>query len=378
MRSILLIFVLFIFGSAIKAQVADDWNHLREYAHYIGVDSLCAEPDSSCINRYFTQIIYGRTPRRMGYQGIVEQLDTVRINRLTRQFMAGSCPTGADWRVLLDSLVSPDPHYRQLIAYCMRCLVDDYMADSLTLEQVQETLNTYRWLNRFAVDKRVVVNIPSATLRVIDRQGNTLLWSRVVVGKNSTPTPRFTAFIPSLVMYPYWNIPRSIAMNELLPKIRKNPVQALDALNVQVLNSAGTVVDPKTIDWSVSPKSFPYRLRQSTGCDNALGILKFNVTSPYDVYLHDTNVRRAFTSENRFLSHGCIRVEKPVELANLLLGYNRFSQTYLTSCPKNATPKTVNLPRAIPVLVTYNVLDLDEAGAVQVYRDVYGLWKLAL
>lgn len=368
-----LIISLFLVPSLANAQRPDDWSRLHTYATAIGVDSLCANPDPVCLTRYFTQIVYGRVPQRTGYQGVAEHMDTVRINRLTSQFMAGM-----DWCPLLDSLESHDRSYRQLKEYCLRCLIDDYMADSLTMEQVQETLNTYRWLNRFAVDKRVVVNIPSATLRVIDQRGNTLLWSRVVVGKNSTPTPRFTALIPSLVMYPYWNIPRSITVNELLPKIRKNPAQVLEALNVQVLNSAGTVVDPKTVDWSVSAKSFPYRLRQSTGCDNALGILKFNVTSPYDVYLHDTNARRAFTSENRFLSHGCIRVEKPVELANLLLGYNRFSQTYLTSCPKNATPKTVNLPRPVPVLVTYNVLDLDEAGAVQVYRDVYGLWTLAL
>ena len=85
----------------------------------------------------------------------------------------------------------------------MRCLVDDHMADSLTIKQVQETLNTYRWLNRFPAGKRVVVNIPSATLRVVDRQGSTLLNSRVVVGKRTTPTPLFTASIPGLVTYPY-------------------------------------------------------------------------------------------------------------------------------------------------------------------------------
>ncbi|CAN5632728.1 hypothetical protein BH09BAC4_BH09BAC4_14090 [soil metagenome] len=368
-----LIISLFIIPSLANAQLPGDWSRLRTYATAIGVDSLCENPDLVCLKGYFTQIVYGRVPQRIGYRGVLEQVDTVRINQLTSQFMAG-----LDWCPLLDSLESHDRSYRQLKEYCMRCLIDDYMPDSLTMEQVRETLNTYRWLNRFAFDKRVIVNIPSATLRVIDQRGNTLLWSRVVVGKNKTPTPRFTGLIPSLVMYPYWNIPHSIVINELLPKLRKNPEQVLDDLKIQVLNATGKVIDPKTIDWSVPAKSFPYRLRQSTGCDNALGLLKFNVSSPYDVYLHDTNVRWAFTSENRFLSHGCIRVEKPVELANLLLGYNRFSKAYLTSCPKNARPQTVNLPKAVPVITTYNVLDLDEAGAVQVYKDVYGLWQLAL
>ena len=255
----------------------------------------------------------------------------------------------------------------------MRCLVDDYMGDSLTIEQVQETLNTYRWLNRFPAQTRVIVNIPSATLRVSNSQGKTVFSSRVVVGKPSTPTPLFTAYIPSVVIYPYWNVPRSIMVNELLPRIRKNPAATLAAMNLQVIKSNGQEVDPKTINWAAPTKAFPYRLRQSTGCDNALGVLKFNVNSPYDIYLHDTNARQAFAKENRQLSHGCIRVEKPDQLANVLLGYDRFDADYLLSCAKNASPKTVLLPRKIPVIILYNVLDIDEAGAIQVYRDRYRL-----
>ncbi|GAB3643649.1 L,D-transpeptidase family protein [Spirosoma arcticum] len=376
MRTLLLVSLLYLTTRSVEAQMADDWSRLRQYAHAIGVDSLCAQPDSACLTRYFTQIIYGRTPRRMSYQGLPERVDTAGINRLTHQFLSQRSPAEADWCPLLDSLEPQDRHYRQLIAYCMRCLVDDYMADSLTIEQVQETLNTYRWLNRFPADKRVVVNIPSATLRLIDRQGNTSLSSRVVVGKRDTPTPLFTASIPSLVTYPYWNVPRSITGKELLPKIRKNPVALLEAMKLHVINTKGQVVDPTTINWATN--SFPYRLRQSTGCDNALGILKFNVTDPYDIYLHDTNTRQAFTKEDRQLSHGCIRVEKPAELANLLLGYTRFGADYLTCCPVNARPKTIPLPAAVPIIITYNLVDMDEAGAVQVYPDVYGWWQLAL
>lgn len=373
MYRFLLVSLLCLITHSVDAQMVGDWTRLRQYAHAIGVDSLCAQPDSACLTRYFTQIVYGRTPRRMGYQGVPERIDTVRIDRLTRQFREGT-----DWRPLLDSLELHDRRYRQLTAYCLRCLVDDYMADSLTIEQVQETLNTYRWLNRFAADKRVVVNVPSATLRVIDRLGNSLLNSRVVVGKPATPTPLFTAFIPSVVMYPYWNVPRSVTVRELLPKIRRNPVAMLDAMNLQVINAKGKVVDPKTINWSTTVNSFPYRLRQSTGCDNALGMLKFNETNPYDIYLHDTNARGAFSKVNRQVSHGCIRVEKPDELANLLLGYARFGADYLTCCPKDASPETVLMPKAVPVIMTYNVLDMDEQGVVQAYQDVYGWWRVTL
>lgn len=371
MRRSLLVVLLFAGLSSAHAQAVGEWARLRQYACAIGVDSLCDQPDAGCLTQYFTQIVYGRVPRQMGYQGVPESMDTLRINRLTRQFLAG-----ADWCPLLDSLESPDGQYRQLKDYCMRCLVDDYMGDSLTIGQVQETLNTYRWLNRFAFGNRIVVNLPSATLRVIDRQGNTRLRSRVVLGKLSTPTPLFTAFIPSVVLYPYWNVPRSITLKEFVPRIRKNPALALDALNLQILDARGRVVDPKAVNWSAP--GFPYRLRQSTGCDNALGVLKFNVTDPYDIYLHDTNVRSAFARENRYLSHGCVRVGKPVELANLLLGYTRFGADYLTRCPIDASPKTIPLAQAVPVIMIYNVVDIDEAGAIRVYRDVYNRWRLPL
>ena len=371
MTRFLIVTLLLLISRAAEAQPADDWIRLRQHAHDIGVDSLCVQPDSACVSRYVTEIIYGHTPRRMRYQGVPEVIDSLRIDRLTRQFLEGATERGPDWCPLLDSLESHDHRYRQLVAYCMRCLVDDYMGDSLTIAQVQETLNTYRWLNRFPAQTRVIVNIPSATLRVSDPQGKTVFSSRVVVGKPGTPTPLFTAYIPSVVIYPYWNVPRSITVKELLPKIRKNPVATLNAMNLQVINAKGQEVDPKAINWNTPAKAFPHRLRQSTGCDNALGVLKFNINSPYDIYLHDTNARQAFAGENRQLSHGCIRVEKPDLLANLLLGYPRFGADYLTSCAKNASPQTVLLPKKVPVIILYNVLDIDEAGAIRVYRDTY-------
>ncbi|MVM39396.1 L,D-transpeptidase family protein [Spirosoma sp. HMF3257] len=353
------------------AQTSDDWTRLRTYGNAIGIDSLCPVPDAACLTTYFTQIVYGKPSHRLSYQGLRQQIDTTRLNRLTQQFL-----TGADWCPLLDSLESHDPTYQQLKEYCMRCLVDDYMADSLTLEQVKTTLNTYRWLNRFPADKRVLINIPSASLRVVDRQGTALLNSRVIVGKASTPTPCFTAQITDIVTYPYWNVPRSIAIKELLPQIRKNPAVVLADMNLQIIDAKGRIMHPDSVNWSGNlAKNFPYRLRQSTGCDNALGVMKFTVNDPYDIYLHDTNQRSLFTHRNRTLSHGCIRVEKPIELANLVLGYSRFEPSFLTTCQKQNNPRTIRLPKPIPVIITYNVLDIDETGAIVVYKDVYKWWQ---
>lgn len=364
-RTLSLVTLLLFLLAPVWGQTAELWNSLRRYGKLIGIDStLCAVPDSTCLNRYFTEIIYGHTPRRMGYQGVPEHLDSDRIGQLTRTFIAGG-----NWQSLLDSLESRDARYRWLKQYCKPCLVKEYSASELTLDQLYETLNTYRWINRFSGSKHIVVNIPSTRLRVLDSLGAVLLESRVVVGKPATKTPIFTALIPGLVLYPFWNVPRSITVNELLPKIRRNPSKVLEAMNLQIVDGKGRVVNPASIVWS--NKDFPYRLRQSTGCDNALGLMKFEVTSPDAIYLHDTNNRSVFARENRFLSHGCIRVEKPVELANILLGYSRFEPSYMETCPIDAKPQFLKLPQPVPVLLVYTILDFDEVGVLQVYKDIY-------
>lgn len=123
-------------------------------------------------------------------------------------------------------------------------------------------------------------------------------------------TPIFRAYLTRVITYPYWNVPRSIAVNEFLPKIKRNPEDFLDAMKMQVLDAKGRIVSHKEVDWkSMSARNFPYRLRQSTGCDNALGVIKFDLESPYDVYLHDTNHRELFEKKEQIFEswlHTCI------------------------------------------------------------------------
>ena len=133
MRQLLLIpLIVCLFAVASCAQSATDWVRLKNYAQAISAadaDSLCLQPTETCLIRQFTQIIYGYMPRRMSYQGVPPRLDTAWISRLARQFLAD-----AKWDTLLDSLKAHDLQYRQMTTYCMRCLVDDYVGDSLTTE----------------------------------------------------------------------------------------------------------------------------------------------------------------------------------------------------------------------------------------------------
>jgi len=236
-------------------------------------------------------------------------------------------------------------------------------------------LNIYRWIHHHAFPRYMVVNIAAANLCYYERD-SLRLQMKVVVGRPSTRTPRFAAWCDQLILYPYWNVPRKIAVNEFLPLFRKSPA-LVATMNMQLLDGRGRIIDPLGLDWSRYTKNnFPYALRQSTGCDNALGVIKFNLTSPYDVYMHDTNLKQAFRSDHRYYSHGCIRLEKPLELAVALLD-GKLDTAMLAAGLKDQQPHPLRLEKAVPVFVVYLPADI-EAGAegrLAWYGDVYHLLK---
>ncbi|MBL7743798.1 MAG: L,D-transpeptidase family protein [Chitinophagaceae bacterium] len=241
------------------------------------------------------------------------------------------------------------------------------------LEELRYALNTLRWLSCIKeTGKIIVVNIPSATLLVYD-EDKVVLESRIIVGKRSTPTPLLCSRVNEVILYPYWMVPHSIATKELLPSIKRN-VGYLDANSYQVINQQGRVVDPYSIDWSVLSRSyFPYIIRQSTGCDNALGLIKLNFYNPYSVYLHDTPAKPLFAMNRRYFSHGCMRVEKAIELGRYILKDNAIAIDTLTEkgCLHNQSPITVPADEKIPVFVLYNTAWIDSAGHVSFSEDVY-------
>ncbi|MFM8711373.1 MAG: L,D-transpeptidase family protein [Sphingomonadales bacterium] len=199
-----------------------------------------------------------------------------------------------------------------------------------TLIKMRHSLHLYRWLFHFKLDRFLLVNIASARAYYVEKD-QFLISMRTIVGKPSTPTPRFTSYCHRLILYPYWYVPSSIAVGEYLSKIKRDP-RWLDQRNMQVIDAKGSVVDHHRLHWSqFSAAYFPYTIRQSTGCDNALGVLKFDIETPYWVYLHDTNHKPAFLQASRFLSHGCIRLEEPLLLGSKLLS-GELDTAYLQSC----------------------------------------------
>jgi len=241
------------------------------------------------------------------------------------------------------------------------------------LTQLHLSLNYYRWLNCLTKEMPVVVvNIPAAYMKVYDNSA-VILEMRMVVGKPSTPTPTLSSHINDVILYPYWMVPTNIVNKELLPAIKRNPAY-VNANAFQIINSNGKVVGPYKVDWSViNASNFPYRIRQSTGCDNALGLIKLDFYNPFSVYLHDTPLKSLFTMNKRYFSHGCMRMEKPMELGHLVLKNNSIAIDTLTEkgCIYNQSPITVKAEVKMPVVVWYNPAGTDSTGRVIFYEDVY-------
>lgn len=241
------------------------------------------------------------------------------------------------------------------------------------MRQLELNLERWRWIPRQLGDPHVLVNIPGFDLELV-REGTVVWHTRVVTGKAYTPTPVFSDQIVSIVVNPPWNVPESIARNEYLSELQEDP-KAFQKRGFELIDGSGEdarVVDLKRVDFHALDKSnFPYRIRQKPGPINALGRLKFHLTNDYNIYLHDTPSRGLFERTERDLSHGCIRVEQPIELAEQLLDESSrviFRQTLETAAERHLVVRP-----QVPVHILYLTARVDEAGSLRFVPDVYEL-----
>ena len=240
-------------------------------------------------------------------------------------------------------------------------------------QSLAKTLNIFRWIGSMEKEVvTVVVNIPSATLLAFDRK-QVVLSSRIIVGKRSTPTPTLISNINEVILYPYWHVPHSIAIHEVLPAVKRNAQYLLDN-HFEVLDNNGRIVSPKSIQWSlIHPANLTYTFRQLTGCENALGLIKLNFKSHFSVYLHDTPNKYLFQFNKRYFSHGCIRVEKIKEIAAYLLPKTRDSleKVIVQGCLQHEEPKTIPIEKKAMVMVIYQTAWFDDKLQFHFYEDIY-------
>lgn len=241
---------------------------------------------------------------------------------------------------------------------------------SARIQQLQATLTRWNWLPHDPGPRYLWINVATGTLDVIERR-ETVLQMRIIAGHPSRPTPSFQDKVRQIVFNPSWSVPHTIAVEDLLPAQQADP-DFFGRLGIRVFRGSGAEareLDARRIDWQhLGPDRFPYRLLQKPGPLNSLGRYKLVMENPYDIYLHDTPSRRLFDLSSRTLSSGCIRLEQPEALVNLLLAGTPLP----ASTEDGSRTRTVMLPRPIPVYIVYLTSWVTPTGEVNFRPDVYG------
>jgi murein L,D-transpeptidase YcbB/YkuD len=243
------------------------------------------------------------------------------------------------------------------------------------IRQIELNLERWRWIPHDLGSRYLLVNIADYNLTVFE--DSLPKWGmRVVVGRDYRRTPVFSADIKYLVINPYWNIPRKIAVNDILPKVQRDP-EYLIKKRIKVFASwqeDAPELNPYAVDWSqVTKRNFTFKFRKDPGPFNDLGRIKFMLPNKYAVYLHDTPSRKLFKRNTRSFSSGCIRLERPLDLADYLLkddpDWSR--RDLIRAIESGKGNKVVRLAKPIPVHLLYWTAWVDSQGKVNFRKDIY-------
>jgi L,D-transpeptidase YcbB len=240
------------------------------------------------------------------------------------------------------------------------------------IRQLRVNLDRGRVLLHDLPDEFVVVNIAGFTAHLVRAQQ--IVWSaRVQVGKSYRRTPIFRSELTYVVFNPTWTVPPGIIEHDILPAAQRDP-ESITRKGLKVLDANGRELDPHSIDWSrLRGGHIPYTLRQDPGPSNALGRVKLMFPNPYLVYLHDTPSQALFERAERSFSSGCVRVQRALELAELVLDdQERWNKDSIAGVLANGESRSVTLHERLPVLLTYWTAWVDPQGRAQFRRDIYG------
>lgn len=297
-------------------------------------------------------------------------------------------------KTYLDTIQPKDPQYIAL----QKAYLSNTAIGNLSSEESKRVLlvnmERLRWKNKPTENKYVIVNIPDFKLDVMD-SGKSVLNMKVCVGMgrnmdnaktllhyddtdrvdnpNPHQTPILNSLIHSVQVNPIWNIPQSIATKEIIVEAQKDPYY-LSNKNINVYKDDKLVEDSEDIDWNTVDKS-DYSFKQQPGSDNSLGKIKFLFNNKSNVYLHDTPAKSYFYRSMRAVSHGCVRLGDPQGLALNLFGQGSWQYAVIDSdmTKQKPAPTTIDLPKKVPVYITYVTCWADENGILQYRKDVYGM-----
>ncbi|MGA9176951.1 MAG: L,D-transpeptidase family protein [Desulfobacterales bacterium] len=241
--------------------------------------------------------------------------------------------------------------------------------------QIKLNMERWRWLPQDLGKRYILVNTANFELDIIEN-GETVTSTRAIVGKKKRPTPALSRKITYMELNPYWNVPHRIAINDILPCVKKDSNYLKDK-NIRIFENwedDAKEVNPESIDWNtVTKKNFGYKLRQDPANSNALGRVKFIFPNEFSIYLHDTPARTLFNKTKRTFSSGCIRIEKPMELAAYLLTDNsKWTYEKLTAAVDSKKTRTILLSDPINIHILYWTAWVDKNGIVNFRDDIYG------
>lgn len=241
--------------------------------------------------------------------------------------------------------------------------------------QLALTLERLRWLPPMNSPRVVAVNVPTYRLWAFEARDNyaaPVLEMRVIVGTAvRTPTPLFIGDMRYLEFNPYWNVPPSIQAGEIVPKLGRNPAY-LEQNDMEVVGADGRPLQLAPSAALAALRSGSARVRQRPGARNVLGEVKFAMPNPMNIYLHSTSAKELFGRSRRDLSHGCIRVERPAELAEFVLADpQRWDAAGVAAAMADGANRTVRLARTVPVVLFYATALADRHGKVLFAQDIY-------
>jgi len=247
--------------------------------------------------------------------------------------------------------------------------------------QIKLNIDRMKWLKRDSERYHIFVNIPAFKMYVFDNH-KPIQSMKVIVGKRRHETPIFYNRVRSIVLNPYWRIPRSIIRNEMIPKLKKNRHYLIK--NHIELHTGYSEHSPRVnslkVNWHKYGRTLPpYKFMQSPGVTNALGKVKYLFPNKFAVYMHDTNAKSLFKKDIRAFSHGCVRLHKPFELLETFSTIDakvNFKKAQKTLKHNRKTP--IRLAKSIPIDIVYLTVWVDTDGIIEFRDDIYGFDKLQL
>lgn len=238
--------------------------------------------------------------------------------------------------------------------------------------QFAMNLERWRWEPKQFEKRHMIVNLPAFKMTVWEAD-TIVMDSKIVCGAVKTQTPELDSKMYQIVLFPYWTVPHSIAWKEILPHVKRDSTY-LRKNRYEVLDRNNQLVDPQTVNWKKYGKgNLPYRFRQMTGDDNALGIMKFEFSNKWSVYMHDTNSKKYFRTDTRAYSHGCMRLEDFRDLAHFLIRDDslKLPKDTFDVWTTTGTQRKINVRKPLPIHVRYFTCDVDTDMNVYVHGDIY-------